>query len=94
MKPRLRLPLLMIALGTLACSTGCVKTETVFVPPTLPVRLGEDIHRAVVFVPDPSTGKLVRSTATLRAGTWITYDPAEWITPDGPTPATRSFTLP
>lgn len=94
MKHATQLLLLTTLLAIAASSTGCVKTETIFVPPTIPVRLGEDIHGVTVFTPDPSTGKLIRSRASLRAGTWITYDPAEWITSDGPTPATRSLTTP
>lgn len=88
-------PLLLTTLLAIAASsTGCVKTETIFVPPTIPVRLGEDLHNVTVFTPDPASGKLIRSRASLRAGTWITYDPAEWVGPDGPTPSTHRLTFP
>ena len=66
---------------------GCIQRELVFVTPTVPVRLADPIEATVVG-PDG----LLRST-TIPAGVWITFDPAEWYTPDGkPTEATKSRT--
>jgi len=68
---------------------GCVKRELVFVTPTVPVRLAEPIDATVVS-PDGVLG-----TTTIPAGVWITYDPAEWYTPDGkPTTSTLKRTTP
>jgi hypothetical protein len=76
--------------GLLAVLVGCTAQRiTIFVPPTIPARLGQDVHNVRVFVRDDQ-GRLVETTATLRAGQWITYDPQEWYGPDGPTEATRA----
>jgi hypothetical protein len=55
---------------------GCTTEKAHFVPPGVPVRLGEPIRGVRVFV--PSANGLVAAKADLYPGMWITVDPAEW----------------
>lgn len=61
---------------------GCTAERAYFVPPSVPVRLGEDISGVDVYVKDADTGEMVKATADLIAGMWILVDPDEWTVQD------------
>lgn len=70
-------PFLVLATGVMLF--GCAPDRKVFfVPPGVPVRLGEEVRGVRVYVRDAETGNIVPATATLRPGMWIDVDPAEW----------------
>ena len=59
---------------------GCSQHVAHFVPPSVPVRLGEELTNVKVYVPG-ADGTLLEARATLRPGVWISYDPREWPLP-------------
>ena len=56
---------------------GCTRNQVTFVPPGIPVRLGEDIKDVSVYVKHETEG-LIEAKADLLKGMWIIVDPEEW----------------